>query len=213
MRKYLKYIICASIVIVLFFFDMITKILAVNLLEYREQIPILGEFLKLDLTFNPYAGFSLFKNAPAWFLPVMSAVMTVAFIFVIVKFADFKKKPIFTIALCLMLAGTAGNLVDRLTKFPSILYDGVIPTGEHATGVVDFINTSYIFEKVGLTFGIWNFADSFLVIGTIALVVHILFFDKSDKKEKNSKVEDEKKEESSEIIEVESEVIEVKENG
>lgn len=202
MKKYLQYIICASIIIALFFVDMITKILAVKLLTCGEPINILGEFLKLDLCFNPHAGLGLFKNAPEWFLPAMSAVMSLAFGFVIFKFGDLKKKPIGTIALCLMLAGTAGNLIDRTLNFPCSLYDGVIPAGYDQAGVVDFVNTNHIFELLGGTFGIWNLADSFLVIGTIALVVHILFFDKSDKKAKTTS-ENQKEE----VIDVEGEVV------
>lgn len=208
MKKYLKYIISASIVIGLFLIDMITKILAVKLLTCGEPIKILGEFLTLDLCFNPHAGLGLFEKAPKFFLPLMSAVMSVAFGFVLFKFGDFKKKPIGTAAMCLMLAGTLGNLIDRTFNFPCNLYDGPLPVGYDPAGVVDFVNTNYIFELLGGTFGIWNLADSFLVIGTIALVVHILFFDKSNKKEKNK--EQQNKEEV--IIDTDVEVLEVKEN-
>lgn len=205
MKKYLKYIICASIVITLFFVDMITKILAVKLLTCGEPINILGEFLKLDLCFNPHAGLGLFGKAPEWFLPAMSAVMSVAFIFLIIKFADIKKKPVGTIALCLMLAGTAGNLIDRAFNFPCNLYEGVIPPGYAQYGVVDFVNTNHIFELLGGTFGIWNLADSFLVIGTIALVVHIVFLDKPAKKEKQETEE----ENVEEVIDSECEEVKV----
>lgn len=207
MKKYLKYIISASVVIGLFLIDMLTKILAVKLLKCGEPINILGEFLKLDLCFNPNAGFGLFGKAPDFFLPLMSAVMSVAFGFILFKFGDFKKKPVGTIALCLMLAGTAGNLVDRTLNFPCNLYTGPLPSGYDAEGVVDFVNTNHIFELLGGTFGIWNLADSFLVIGTIALVVHIIFFDKSGKKENKQP-----NEEKEEIIDVDAEVVEVNEN-
>lgn len=212
MKKYLKYIICASIVITLFFVDMITKILAVKLLTCGEPINILGEFLKLDLCFNPNAGLGLFSKAPEWFLPMMSAVMSIAFIILIIKFADLKKKPIGTIALCLMLAGTAGNLIDRTFNFPCNLYTGIIPPGFDKAGVVDFVNTNHIFELLGGSFGIWNLADSFLVIGTIALVVHIVFFDKADKKVKETEEENVDTTTNDENIEEENIVEEVAEN-
>lgn len=208
MKKYLQYIICASIIVVLFFVDMITKILAVRFLTCGEPIKILGEFLKLDLCFNPHAGLGLFENAPEWFLPAVSAVMSIAFLFVIIKFGDLVKKPIGTIALCLMLAGTVGNLIDRTLNFPCNLYTiigaGYFPQYYDTEGVVDFVNTNHIFELLGGSFGIWNLADSFLVIGTIALVVHILFFDKSDKKAKATS-ENQKEE----VIDVDGELVKI----
>ena len=201
MKKYLKYIIIVSIVIPLFIIDMITKILAVKFLTIGETINILGEYLKLDLVFNEAAGLSLGENLPDFVLPLLSFLFCGVFVFLLIKFGDFKKRPIGTIALCLMFAGTFGNLIDRAFDFPRVLYTAPVPDGYDEHGVVDFINTNQIFYDIGLTFGIWNFADSLLVIGTIGLMVHILFFDKDDKKSKKTNKDQDEDENS--LVEIE----------
>ena len=138
--------------------------------------------------------------------------MSIAFAFFIFKFGDLQKKPVGTIALCLMLAGTVGNLIDRTLNFPCNLYTGIIPHGYEKEGVVDFVNTNHIFELLGGSFGIWNLADSFLVIGTIALVVHIIFFDKPDKKVTEKKQEENNEEENSQNDSSETAIEEVTKN-
>ena len=177
MKKYLKYIISVSISLFVILIDLLSKIIVVNTLEYGKPIKILGEFLMLDLCFNEGAAFSILENAPSFILPLLSLLMSVAIGFMIYKFGDFKKKPIGTIALSLMLGGALGNMVDRIFNFPACLY--TFSDGSVANGVVDFMNTNHIFEllsKGKLTFGIWNLADACLVIGTIAFIIHILFF-------------------------------------
>ncbi len=199
MKKYLKYIIIVSIVIPLIIIDMVTKILAVSFLTVGESIPILGEYLKLDLIFNEAAGLSFGENLPDFVLPLLSFIFSGVFVFLLIKFGDFKKRPVGTVALCLMLAGTFGNLIDRTFDFPRVLYTGPIPDDLDQHGVVDFINTNQIFYDFGLSFGIWNFADSLLVIGTIALMVHIIFFDKDDKKAKKTKNDNEEESKEQEL--------------
>ena len=152
MKKYLKYIIIVSIVIPLIIIDMVTKILAVSFLTVGESIPILGEYLKLDLIFNEAAGLSIGENLPDFVLPLLSFIFCGVFGFFLSKFGDFKKRPVGTVALCLMLAGTFGNLIDRTFDFPRVLYTGPIPDDLDQHGVVDFINTNQIFYDFGLSY-------------------------------------------------------------
>ena len=202
MKKYLKYIISASIVVTILLVDIISKVIAVSVLECGKAIPVLGEFLKLDLCFNTGIAFSFLEDAPWYVLSGISLIMSGVIIFFIIKYGDFKKKPVGSIALALMLGGSLGNLVDRISNFPALLYDGPLLPNTTNVGVVDFINTNYIFELVGLEFGIWNIADACLVVGTFALLIHVLFFDKDEKK---------KKEENKETIIVDATVTEDKE--
>ena len=197
-KNTLKYIICGSISLLVIIIDFITKILAVTCLEENKPIKVLGEFLKLDLTFNEGVAFGLgdFGNPAIW--GVLSLVMSGVIGFMIYKVGDIKTKPVGTIALSLMLGGALGNMVDRFFNFPASIYGGF--------GVVDFVNTNHIVELLSggrFTWGVWNIADSMLCVGTAVLAVHILFFEKDDKKQTN--------EQQDGIIEVEAEVVTVEE--
>lgn len=79
-----------------------------------------------------------------------------------------------TVALALVMAGTIGNLWDRLG-----MHDSTDLRGDVIYGVRDFFR---------FTFGDWeypifNFADIFLVTGAIMLVVQSLFFAEPAKEE------------------------------
>ena len=77
------------------------------------------------------------------------------------------------VALIFVIAGTIGNFIDRM------LFNEVI----------DFLG--FIFW--GYYFPVFNIADSFLVVGTIMIIMHFLFFDKDAifrKKDANKEVSD-----------------------
>lgn len=63
----------------------------------------------------------------------------------------------------LIVSGGLGNIIDRLFR------GGV---------VVDYLDVQ-IFD-----FAIFNFADCCVTIGAALLLIYVLFFDKSDKKDK-----------------------------
>lgn len=186
MKKYLKYIIGSSIALGVILIDIITKILAVKLLEFSKPVPIFGEFLTIQLYFNTGMVFSFLENAPRFVLPLTSILMSVVIGFLLFKFGDFKKKPVGSIALALMLGGAMGNMIDRTFNFPAVLYTGPLPTDQTSVGVVDFINTQWLFDILHMPNGVWNIADGCLVVGTIALAIHLIFLDKDDKKDKKN---------------------------
>ena len=64
----------------------------------------------------------------------------------------------------LILAGAVGNVIDRLAR----------------GYVVDF------FEFTFITWPVFNMADIYVVLGTIAMAIIVLFVIKDDKEEKNA---------------------------
>ena len=195
-KNALKYIICGSIALLVVLVDCITKILAVSFLEVGEPVKVLGEFLVLDLCFNKGIAFGQMQVENTVILGLLSLVMSCGIGFLIYKFGDIKLKPIGTIAFALMLGGAFGNMIDRFFGFPACFY------GEE--GVVDFVNTNHIVELISngrFTWGVWNIADAMLCIGTAMLAVHIIFFEKENKKVEQKPNIDEN------IIDVEAEVI------
>jgi signal peptidase II len=101
--------------------DVLTKIWAVHALSDRDPVPLLGSFLRLNLTRNPGAAFSTGTE----FTPVFSVLAVVA-VGVVLYVARRVRSAGWAVALGLLLAGVAGNLTDRLFRDPGFLHGHVI---------------------------------------------------------------------------------------
>lgn len=149
----------------LFFFllvlalDQATKYVALTLLSEGLPVPVLGEYLRWTLAFNPGGAFGLRLGSSAYYL-VFSLV-----IFAFLIYYTFQHRRIGCISLPLagVAGGAAGNIIDRL-RF-----------GE----VVDFIDCefpdihfgSYHMER----WPIFNVADMAVSCGIILTVIILLF--------------------------------------
>lgn len=108
----------------------------------------------LDFTYveNKGVAFGMFSGM-RWIFIILTALLICAIIFYM-----FKKKPrskLFYTSVALIIGGGVGNLIDR------IFYGYVI----------DYISLSFFNP-------ICNFADYCITVGTILLVIYILFFSK-----------------------------------
>jgi signal peptidase II len=94
-------------------FDQISKLAVIGkLTAYVDVIPLTG-FFNLVLVHNTGAAFSLFADQPGWqrffFLGIAIAAAAVI-LFLLRKTAS---RPLFSIALALILGGALGNVIDR----------------------------------------------------------------------------------------------------
>lgn len=131
--------------------DVVTKMLAVAFLDPQHPTRILGGLVRLQLIRNPGAAFSLGESATVLFALLAVAALAGVSIWMAPKVAVRS----WAIATGLLLAGIAGNLVDRLFRAPGVLRGHV----------VDFIQIPY--------FGaIFNVADMCLTFaaGTILVI-------------------------------------------
>ena len=101
--------------------DQVTKVLAVRELTGREPVEVVGSVLQLVLVRNPGAAFS----AGASITPVISVVAIVATAVVLWQVRRVRHTG-WAVALGLLLAGVAGNLVDRLVRPPGPLRGHVV---------------------------------------------------------------------------------------
>lgn len=129
--------------------DLITKIIAVNLLNPAEPVQLLGGLLHLRLVRNPGAAFSLGEN----FTPVFAVLATAVLIFVVVFLARRIGHSGWAVGLGLVTAGVAGNLVDRYFRPPGFLHGHV----------VDFLQLPY--------WPIFNVADMCITTAAVLIVV------------------------------------------
>lgn len=101
--------------------DLATKILAVDRLTPGVQVPVIGDFLVLNLIRNPGAAFSTGTG----FTPLLSAIAIVA-VLVVLYVSRRARSTVWLVALGLLLAGVTGNLTDRVFREPGPLRGHVI---------------------------------------------------------------------------------------
>jgi len=144
---YLIYIaMCAA----LLWFDRFTKNLVMTNMNIGDAIPSQDSFVAIRYTINTGVSFSMLEGHTEVLLVLQSVLLVViagAFAISYMKW----RKPVLQTGLCWIVAGGAGNLIDRA-----------------AYGyVVDFISVG--------TFPVWNFADMCVVGGCILLGIYLLF--------------------------------------
>jgi len=136
------------ITFIFFFIDLISKIIMSKILEVNESIKIIKNFFYLTLAHNNGAAFSILKDKQI--LLIIMTVITLFFIYKYMNKEDMNKLEGF--AFSMINGGILGNLFDR------IVYNHVI----------DFLD----FKIFGYDYPIFNFADTFIVIGVILLVIN-----------------------------------------
>jgi len=102
--------------------DLVTKIVAVNQLEPLASVRLLGGLVTLRLIRNPGAAFSQGQR----FTYVFAIAGIIVLAFVIIKLVPRIGHPAWAVAIGLLCAGVAGNLIDRLFRPPGVLRGHVI---------------------------------------------------------------------------------------
>ncbi len=165
-----------TIILVIFFFDRITKMYFINLQEAGSDLPItIFSFLDFILIYNFGNAFGIFQlepNSTAYhsvtiFIGFINFVIFLLIferinnLYLIKKFLNFLsipsswRKNIYTYMFALILGGSLGNLYDRVVYY----------------GVVDFIDL-----HIGsVHWPAFNIADTFITIGLIGLILLVLF--------------------------------------
>lgn len=140
--------------------DQIIKYFVVNLLPSAGRVTAIPHILDLTYVENRGVAFGMFKDMRWIFIIFTSIVICVLLYFVIFKKI---KSRLFYIACSMIIGGGIGNLIDRITY----------------GYVIDYLQLSF-FNPV------CNLADYFITVGTVLLVVYLLFFTDTFKKEKSN---------------------------
>ena len=128
--------------------DQLSKGLINFYFNLNESIEIIPNFFRLTYVHNQGAAFSMFMGARWFFIIIAIIALNIIYIFFI---RDKKLKNNEIVIYSLLISGIMGNLIDR------ILYGYVI----------DFLD----FTIFGYNFAIFNFADSFIVVAIIILLI------------------------------------------
>ena len=137
-------------VVIVIVLDVITKALAVRYLTPQHvPHPIIGEFVRFTLAFNPGAAFSMSLGDNSRYIFGAFAVVALYILWRLYR-TSVPGDTMRVLALGLACGGAAGNLIDRFRG---------------ARGVVDFIDVG-----VGdVRFWTFNVADSAVTVGAIVL--------------------------------------------
>ncbi len=134
--------------------DQFTKYLAVKFLKNGQNIKIIENFLEFSYVENFGAGFGILQNKKFFLIGVTALVILFLIFFLYRNYH--RMNTVVKISFASLIAGSLGNLIDRIR----IGY------------VVDFISVKF---GNGYNFPVFNIADILVVIGTILIIITILF--------------------------------------
>lgn len=156
-------IIAAIIIIISVVSDQITKFWAADVLKNGDSIKIIGNFLRFTYAENKGAAFSILQNQRTFFL-IITIVMLIFLGYIYFKTKNITK--LSKVSIAMITGGAIGNFIDRY-RFGY---------------VIDFIDVRF---GDFYNFPVFNIADSFVVCGTILMIILILFnkFEKSGSNE------------------------------
>ena len=146
----------------LVFLDQYSKLLAAQYLKGKNSIELIKDFFYLTYAENSGAAWSILQGQTVFFI-IAGVTATVCFIVWYFK----TSRSLSQFAIVMIIAGTLGNLTDRLLM------------GD----VRDFLNF-FIFNY---DFPIFNFADAFLTLGMIFMIVDIILEENYDSRKNNNK--------------------------
>lgn len=146
--------------------DIVTKVIVKTNMQEGDSIVLIPHFFAITFSYNDAAAFGMgFANPEVnrWIYIIVAIIATAVILyFYIRKFKVFNK--VIKATLMCILVGAIGNLIDRF------IYGKV----------VDFL------DFFGIWHAIFNIADSFVVVGTIMLVVYLIVEEVKDYKAKKA---------------------------
>jgi signal peptidase II len=150
-------ILVGLIAIPLIVIDQFSKTYVASHMELYESIPIVPNWFDITYTQNPGAAFSMFVNLPPSVrLLMLCTLSSIACLVLVVLLARAEEISLTSFAMALILAGAAGNLIDRALR---------------AGHVIDFIRVHYY----DASYPIFNVADSAISVGVTLVILSSLF--------------------------------------
>ena len=148
-RKWVLAVLFISLVLI----DQISKLQIVAKLNPGERIAVIPGLFDLTLTYNPGAAFGILAGLPATTRHIVLGVTTVLALALVFYFMlrDYRNDSVAKFALVMILAGAAGNIIDRVRL-------GV---------VIDFLD----FYVGSWHWPAFNVADSAICVGVAILLL------------------------------------------
>lgn len=149
----------AIIAVVVAVIDQATKALMLSILSEGEPMPVIGNWFRFYLLFNPGAAFSMGGEGSTW----LFTTIQLAFVVGAAIAAPRMNHKWQAIGLALIAGGALGNLIDRLFREPGFWFGHV----------VDFISVG--------NFAVFNIADSAITIGVVVFIIAIFLEERDER--------------------------------
>ncbi len=183
-RKFTVYILLTAFLLILA--DQLTKLIAMGIpifgvqtsgIRPGEYISVIGDFVQLTYVENAGMAFGITFGAGKIFLSLFSIIASVGLVYLLFRIENFSKWV--RLAFAIILAGAAGNLIDR------VFYGVIFGNGSLFYGnVIDFIIVDIPdINILGLHYTHWpvfNIADACVTIGVILLIINYKNMPQSD---------------------------------
>lgn len=126
------------------------KYLVLTRIGMMNEITVIDSFFSLHVITNEGAAFGMWAQHATVLIALTAFIMGGLLVYILVNAK--KENPLFLIILCMVTGGGIGNLIDRLRQGYVVDY-------------LDFKIWPFIF----------NFADIWVVLGCLFLVIYLLF--------------------------------------
>jgi signal peptidase II len=160
-NNYKRFFSISATIVLILFFDQLSKIFIINYFQTNNSIIYLTSFLNFELIWNEGIAFGLlsFENSKVYnFISIIILLVVLIILFVI-----YKTKNLTVYFYSMIVGGALGNLLDRVRY----------------SSVPDFID----FHIGEFHWFIFNIADIFISIGVICLIMVEIFGQKDLKNE------------------------------
>ncbi len=157
---------------ILLFVDQATKLAAdvyFNVEGAKEQIPVIPNWIYLTMSYNRGIAFGAAAESSMWLkIAIVAATALMMVGLALLYFKMDKRRGVLRTSFVMIVAGGVGNLIDR------VYYQVWNPAT--ATGVRDGVRDMVDLSRFGLA--VCNFADFFIVLGAVLLLLGLIFFDR-----------------------------------
>lgn len=147
------------LLVILVALDQLTKSLAISHLKNTGMVKIVDNWLYLTYVENRGAAFGMLNDKP-WFFTILASAFVIFMLYYVIKNRN-SLGTFYKVSIVIIISGALGNLIDRI----------------RLGYVVDFI-----FSPLGglYDFPVFNFADVYLSVMAIILVIYMIFFEAKD---------------------------------
>lgn len=143
--------------------DQITKYIVISNMQLYDTIPFINGIMDFTYIHNTGGAWGIL-NKHTWVLIIFTLIAMVICVFVLINYARANK--ILFFALCLIISGGTGNMIDRIFR---------------GGKVIDFLEVTFI------DFPIFNIADCAVCIGAGLLLLYFIVDLIKERKEKRAK--------------------------
>ncbi len=104
------------IILIILIIDQVIKVIVYNTLNLHEEIRLIGNWFRLRLELNDGTSFSVpFRNETDRFMKiVIKFLLSIILVFCLIYFLNKNTPKVLLLGLTLCIAGTVGNLIDRI---------------------------------------------------------------------------------------------------